>query len=156
MSLSCTAWTGILWVHMTPPITTEPIRVRYGETDQMGHVYYANYLLWFEVGRGAWCRDRGFDYADIERMGFMLPCVEAHLKYRGEVKYDQIIHINTWVSEIRRAAIRFDYTVTNPETGVLCTEGYTWHVLMSTARKAVSIPPDIREMLERGTGAGLE
>ena len=62
-----------------PKIATEElIRVRYGETDQMGHAYYANYFLWFEQARGAWCRDRGFTYKGLEEQGVMLPVVEAH------------------------------------------------------------------------------
>lgn len=131
------------------PITEEQIRVRYGETDQMGHAYYANYLYWFEQARGAWCRSRGFTYKSLEEMGYFLPVVEAHVRYRGEVKYDDLITVRVWMSEIKRASMRFDYEVINPETGAKCTEGYTWHVLMGTARKAVSIPAEIRQMLDR-------
>jgi len=129
--------------------TLERIRVRYGETDQMGHAYYANYLFWFEQARGAWCRDRGFTYKQLEEMGFFLPVVEAHTRYKGEVKYDDWITVKIWVSEIKRAAIRFDYEVTNESTGKITTEGYTWHVLMGSERKAVSISPDVRQLLDR-------
>ncbi len=125
------------------------IRVRYGETDQMGHAYYANYLYWFEQARGEWCRDRGFAYLDLEKMGYFLPVVEAHVRYKGEVKYDDWITVEVRVSEIKRAAIRFDYVVTNGSTGAVSTEGYTWHVLMGSARKAVTIPVEIRELLDR-------
>jgi len=129
--------------------TIEKIRVRYGETDQMGHAYYANYFYWFEQARGAWCRARGFNYSDLEDLGFFLPVVEAQARYKGEVKYDQVIEVVTTVSEIKRAALRFDYVVRNSETGQVCTEGYTWHVLMGSARKAISIPADLLEMLNR-------
>ena len=128
-------------------ITEECIRVRYGETDAMGHAYYANYLFWFEQARGAWCRARGFSYKTLEEMGFFLPVVEAHARYRGEVRFDDLITVRVWVSEIKRSAIRFDYEVMNHEK--LCTEGYTWHVLMGRERKAISIPSQVREMLER-------
>jgi acyl-CoA thioester hydrolase len=134
---------------MIEAITEERIRVRYGETDQMGHAYYANYLFWFEQARGAWCRDRGFTYKSLEEMGYMLPVVEAHLRYKGEVKYDDDIIVRIWLSEVKRAAMRFEYQVINEKTQVVTTEGYTWHVLMGRQRKAVSIPPDVREMLER-------
>jgi acyl-CoA thioester hydrolase len=130
-------------------VTEEKIRVRYGETDAMGHAYYANYLFWFEQARGAWCRARGFSYKVLEEMGFFLPVVEAHARYRGEVKFDDVVTVKVWVSEIKRSAIRFDYNVINDQTGALATEGYTWHVLMGKARKAISIPPTVREMLER-------
>lgn len=132
-----------------PAITEERLRVRYGETDQMGHAYYANYFLWFEVARGAWCRDRGFTYKGLEEKGVMLPCVEAHARYRGEVKYDDWVTLRVWVSEIRRAALRFDYEVVNETTGKVATEGYTWHVVMGKERKAMSVPPFMREMLDR-------
>jgi acyl-CoA thioester hydrolase len=129
--------------------TIERIRVRYGETDQMGHAYYANYLYWFEQARGAWCRHRGFTYKQLEEMGYFLPVVEAHLRYKGEVKYDDWIQIEVFVTEVKRAAIKFDYVVRNESTNAITTEGYTWHVLMGSERKAVSIPEKIRELLNR-------
>lgn len=125
------------------------IRVRYGETDQMGHAYYGNYLLWFEQARGAWCRARGFTYKSLEEMGYMLPCVEAHLRYKAEIRYDEVIAVHVWVEEIKRSSIKFVYEIINPETEKLCTEGYTWHVLMGHERRAVAIPPEVREMMER-------
>ncbi|HMS56348.1 MAG TPA: thioesterase family protein [Fimbriimonadaceae bacterium] len=134
---------------MTPSVTEEQIRIRYGETDQMGHAYYANYFYWFEQARGAWCGERGFTYKSLEEMGFFLPVVEAQARYRGEVKYDDLITVRVWLAEIRRASLKFEYEVINVETGAKCTEGYTWHVLMGRQRKAVSIPPEIKEMLER-------
>jgi acyl-CoA thioester hydrolase len=134
---------------MSHSITEERIRVRYGETDQMGHAYYANYLYWFEQGRGAWCRDRGFTYKSLEEMGLMLPVVEAHIRYKGEVKYDDWVTIRVWLDEIKRAAMLFRYEVLNETTGKIVTEGHTWHVMMGDQRKAITIPPAIREMLDR-------
>lgn len=129
--------------------TLERIRVRYAETDQMGHAYYANYFCWFEQARGAWCRDRGFTYKSLEEGGFKLPVVEAHARYRGEVRYDDTIVVDVRLSEIKRAAVRFDYLVRNETTGQVTTEGHTWHVLMGEARKAMSIPPDLRQLFLR-------
>lgn len=132
------------------PVTEERIRVRYGETDQMGHAYYANYLLWFEQARGAACRDRGFTYKSIEEMGYKLPVVEVFVKYRDEIQYDDLIAVRVWIAEIRRASIQFRYEVINlTRGGKPCTEGHTWHVLIGPQRKAVSIPIKIREMLDR-------
>lgn len=130
-------------------ITEEQIRVRYGETDQMGHAYYANYLYWFEQARGAWCRARGFTYKGLEEMGFMLPVVEVHVRYRGEVKYDDVITVRVWLAEVRRASLNFRYEIVNLTTGKVTTEGYTWHVLMGSSRKAVSMPPEVKELLTR-------
>jgi acyl-CoA thioester hydrolase len=125
----------------------EQIRVRYGETDQMGHAYYANYLYWFEQARGAWCRARGFSYKSLEEMGYFLPVVEVYARYKGEVKYDDVVSVKVWVSEIKRAAIKFEYRILNTSTGQTTTEGHTWHVLMGRERKAVTIPPQIRTLL---------
>lgn len=145
--MTVSEWFTFTIRRMNPTVTEEPIRVRYGETDQMGHAYYANYLLWFEQARGAWCRDRGFTYKQLEEMGYFLPVVEVHVRYRGEIRYDDSVVVRVQVSEIRRAAIQFRYEIT--KDGKLTTEGYTWHVLMGTERKAVSIPPEIRAMLDR-------
>ncbi len=130
-------------------VTEERIRVRYGETDQMGHAYYANYFFWFEQARGAWCRDRGFTYKQLEEMGYMLPCVEAQAQYKGEVHYDDWLTVKVWMSESRRASARFDYEIVNESTRKVTTTGYTWHVLMGASRRAVTMPPEIREMLDR-------
>jgi acyl-CoA thioester hydrolase len=130
-------------------VTSERIRVRYGDTDQMGHAYYANYLYWFEQARGAWCRDRGFTYKSLEEQGIFLPVVEAHVRYRGEVKYDDWIEVRIWLEEVRRASIRFAYEIVNETSGKSVTEGYTWHVVMGGQRKAMSIPPEMEELLRR-------
>lgn len=139
---------------MEPKVTEERIRVRYGETDQMGHAYYANYLFWFEQARGAWCRDRGFTYKQMEERGYLLPCVEAHVEYKGEVTYDDWITVRVWVSETRRASARFDYEIVNESTGKRTTLGYTWHVFMSAeTRRAVTMPEEFREWLGRDPDA---
>lgn len=124
-----------------------PIRVRYGETDQMGHAYYANYLYWFEVARGDWCRSRGFTYKSLEEQGYFLPVVEAWVRYRGEVRYDDEIVVRIRLAEVRRASLKFEYRIYNSTTQQETTEGYTWHVLMGKQRKAVTIPQEIRRLL---------
>ncbi|MCC6404286.1 MAG: acyl-CoA thioesterase [Fimbriimonadaceae bacterium] len=126
----------------------ERIRVRYGETDAMGHAYYANYLYWFEQARGAWCRANGFTYRSLEQQGFKLPVVEVGARYRGEVKYDDEIAVKVWVSEMRRASIKFEYEITNESTGVQTTTGFTWHVVVGETMKAVTIPSFLREKIE--------
>jgi acyl-CoA thioester hydrolase len=135
---------------MQGAVTEERIRVRYGETDQMGHAYYANYLFWFEQARGAWCRDRGFTYKQMEELGYFLPVVEAHVKYAGEVKYDDWITVRIWTGETRRASVRFDYEIVNETTGQTTTTGYTWHVFMNgETRRASTVPDAIREWIGR-------
>jgi len=129
--------------------TIEKIRVRYGETDQMGHAYYANYLYWFEQARGAWCRDRGFTYKSLEEDGIFLPVVEVHLRYKGEILYDELILVKIWIGEVRRASVRFDYKILKENDAKVFTEGYTWHVVMGTSRRAISIPESLRDFFEK-------
>src|SRR5438477_3448778 len=122
-----------------------PIRVRYGETDQMGHAYYANYLYWLEVARGEWCRARGFTYKGLEEEGLFLPVVEVWARYRGEIKYDDDILIRIRLAEIKRASMKFEYEIS--KAGEKLTDAYTWHVLMGRERRAISIPDDLRRKL---------
>jgi acyl-CoA thioester hydrolase len=134
---------------MLNAITEEPIRVRYGETDQMGHAYYASYLFWFEQARGAWCRARGFTYKGLEEMGYKLPVIEVHARYKGEVKYDDLIIVRIKLTEVKRSAMRYEYEIFNTVSQKVVTEGYTWHVLMGDEPKAISLPSEVREMIER-------
>ncbi len=128
-------------------LTHERIRVRYAETDMMGHVYYANYLVWFEQARATMFREAGRPYGEIEAAGFKLPVVEAWCKYRGEAKYDEEIEVRAWVSEVKRASMKVSYEVINLTRGGVITEGFTWHVVVNRDFKVVSIPPVISELL---------
>ena len=147
-------WAG-LNLGVTEPVpafqkpTIELIRVRYGETDMMGHAYYANYYYWFEQARGAYCRARGFTYLQMEELGFKLPVVEAHANYKAEVLYDDVIEVKVWISEMKRASMRFEYEIYNRTRQILATTGYTWHVLIGSARKAISFPPEVKDWLLR-------
>ncbi len=134
-------------------VTEERIRIRYGETDMMGHAYYANYLLWFEQARGGWCRDRGYSYLDLEHMGFKLPVMEAHLRYKGEVRYDDLIVVRIKLTQLKLSALRFEYEVFNETTGKTCTTGYTWHMLVSPKMRPTKIPPEVMELLLRDPSA---
>jgi acyl-CoA thioester hydrolase len=131
------------------PWTEELIRVRYGETDQMGHAYYGSYALWLEQARGAWCRDRGFTYKQLEAMGWKLPVVELWTKFKGEIKYDDLVSIKIKLADKRRVSLRFEYEVLNTETGRLCTEAYTTHVFVSQDMKAASPPPEVIALVDR-------
>jgi len=133
--------------YQTP--TVEKIRVRYGETDMMGHAYYANYYYWFEQARGAYCRDRGFTYLQLEQLGYKLPVVESHANYRAEVLYDDLIEVRVWISEMKRASMRFDYEVYNVTRDLITTTGYTWHVMVGEKKKATSIPEMVKDWLLR-------
>lgn len=132
---------------MIPAITRERLRVRYAETDMMGHVYYANYLVWFEQARATMFREAGRPYGEIEAAGYKLPVVEAWCKYKGEAKYDDEIEVRAWVSERKRASIKVSYEVENVTRGGIITEGYTWHVVVDREFKVVSIPSIIGDLI---------
>jgi acyl-CoA thioester hydrolase len=127
--------------------TYEVIRVRFSETDRMGHAHHSSYFPWLEQARGAWCRDRGFDYKDLESMGYGLPVVECWVKYRGEAEYDDQLVIEIRLDSIKRTFLTFNYSVKNG-SGQVITEAWTRHALMNSERKAVSVPPEVMAMLE--------
>jgi acyl-CoA thioester hydrolase len=111
--------------------TIEPIRVRYGETDQMGHANSAAYVHWFEQARGAHCRARGFSYRELEAEGFLLPVIEIAIQYRGEVLYDDQIEVEIILSELKRVSLRFDYVVRRAGQTQILTTGMTRHAVLS-------------------------
>lgn len=129
--------------------TEERIRVRYGETDMMGHAYYANYLYWLEQARGAWCRDRGFTYKQLEEAGYKLPVVETWIRYKGEIKYDDLITVRVRLGETKRSAIKFEYEIVAPDGDKVLTEAYTWHVFVGREMKAAPLTSEFKEMLGR-------
>jgi acyl-CoA thioester hydrolase len=115
-------------------VTTQ-LRVRYAETDQMGFVYYANYLVWFEIGRVELLRSLGHAYSRLERdHKLILPVVDAHCRYRAPARYDDQILIETWPSLLRESVVRFDYRIYRISTQKgkereLLAEGETAHVV---------------------------
>jgi len=115
------------------PVTTE-VRVRYAETDQMGIVYYANYLVWFEIGRVELLRSLGLAYSQLETdHQCILPVVEANCRYRASARYDDQILIETRPALLRGSVLRFAYRILrkapNGEQPTLLAEGATTHVV---------------------------
>jgi acyl-CoA thioester hydrolase len=107
-----------------------PIRVIFGDTDQMGVVYYANYLRYFEASRAALMRQLGFGAADLERWAIGLPVIEAHCRYLRPAGYDQLIEIVVSVTEARSVSFRMDYRV--ERDGELLADGYTRHACVAS------------------------
>jgi acyl-CoA thioester hydrolase len=117
------------------PVTTE-VRVRYAETDQMGIVYYANYLVWFEIGRVELLRSLGLAYSQLETdHQCILPVVEASCRYRSPARYDDQILIETRPSLLRGSVLKFAYKIfrkanqEGKERELLLAEGETVHVV---------------------------
>jgi len=122
-------------------------RVRYGETDQMGVVYHANYLVWCELGRTELIRDVGMPYAALERAGVALAVVEAHLRFMAPARYDEVISVTTTVGELRSRVVRFDYTLARGDTALATAS--TVLVGMTREARSALIPNELRTALER-------
>jgi len=124
------------------------LRVIYGDTDQMGVVYYANYFRYFEFARSEYLRAYGGSYREFEKTGHFLPVVEANCHYRKPARYDDLLKIGLRVTQVRRSSATFEYEVTREgEPDVLAT-GHTVHVCMGKEGKAVRIPPSLLTVLE--------
>jgi acyl-CoA thioester hydrolase len=121
------------------------IRVIYGDTDQMGVVYYANYLRYFEAARGAFIRDQGQSYGDVEKLGFALPVIEAHVRYRQAARYDDLLRIEATVTQVRAASMRFDYRLHRDHE--LLADGYTVHACVDKSGRPVRFPQEMKRLL---------
>jgi acyl-CoA thioester hydrolase len=127
------------------------LRVFYGDTDQMGVVYYANYLRYFEFARSELIRARGKSYREIEQQGARLPVVEATARYRAPARYDDLLVIRVGVAELRHASIAFEYEVARDgEQEVLCT-GRTVHACVDLEGRPIRFPAALRELLSQDT-----
>ncbi len=123
------------------------IRVAYADTDQMGMVYYGNYLTFYERGRTELLREIGLEYKVIEEKGFYLPVIYAECNYHSPATYDDLITIETRMTEITAASLTCSYTIKRDDK-VLVT-GKTKHPFVNKSLKPVRIPKDIRELLEK-------
>jgi acyl-CoA thioester hydrolase len=127
------------------PAAEARIRVRYAETDQMGVVYYANYLVWMEVARMEWCRARGVDYREMEREeGVGLAVVEATCRYRSPARFDEEVAIRVWVEEANSRVVTFHYEMRVAGDGRLVATGATRHVFVDAAMQKARCPARYR------------
>ncbi|MFD1063657.1 acyl-CoA thioesterase [Winogradskyella litorisediminis] len=117
------------------------IRVRYGETDQMGVVYHANYATYFEVGRTEWLRQYGITYKSMEDNGIMLPVISLEIKYKNSAKYDDILTVKTSIKNLPKARIEFDYELINQNEELIAT-GNTVLVFVDMKRNRPTRCPD--------------
>ena len=121
-------------------IAESRVRVRYAETDQMGVAYYANYFVWFEVGRSQYCNDCGFSYRDMEReTGLFLIVAEASCRYKNPARYEDELIIRTRVTESTRRTLRFSYEIERGD-GAAVAIGETLHVLINADGRPSSFP----------------
>jgi acyl-CoA thioester hydrolase len=121
------------------------LRVRYAETDQMGIVYYANYLVWMEVGRVEFCKARGFNYRDMEREdGAFLLVAEAACRYLAPAQFDDEVLVATSLLASRTRMIRFGYEMRHAATGRMLATGSTNHVICGRDHRPMRLPEKYR------------
>ena len=118
------------------------VRVRYGETDQMGYVYYGMYAMYYEVGRVESLRQLGLTYRSIEEMGVMMPVLENKSRYLAPALYDENLRIVTTLREMPKVRIRFEYEIYN-EAGLLLNTGETLLAFVNKATGRPCRPPDV-------------
>lgn len=124
-------------------------RVIYGDTDQMGVVYYANYLRYFEHARNELLRARGGTYRALEAQGLMLPVVEVGVSYRAPARYDDLLLIATEIRSASRVRLTFGYEVRREgEDTVLCS-GHTVHACITTAGKPTRLPEHVLQLVAK-------
>jgi acyl-CoA thioester hydrolase len=128
------------------PASVTRVRVRYAETDKMGVVYYANYLVWFEVARADLLRTLGWSYREMEEAGVVLPVIEAHCEYQRPARYDDEIEVRTEGTMLSAVRMRFQYTIVRTADGSVAAEGHTVHASVDPSGRPRRLPDRIRQV----------
>ncbi len=126
-------------------MNTTTYRVCYGDTDQMGVVYYANYLRMFEFSRAAYLRAIGFPYSEVEASGVLMPVAEAHAKYLSPAHYDDLLSIDTAMVKLGRVSADFIYRIRRGDERI--ATGRTRHASIDRAGRKVRLPEALRTRL---------
>ena len=128
------------------PSSVTHLRVRYAETDKMGVVYYANYLVWFEVARTDLLRSLGWSYREMEAAGISLPVIEAHCEYQRPARYDDEIEVRTEGEMLSIVRMKFTYTVTRRSDAVVAAQGHTIHAAVDPNGRPCRLPQRVRQV----------
>ena len=136
-----------------PAIRSSHIRVRYAETDQMGVVYHANYVVWFEVGRVELLRSLGFRYRDMERNeDCHIAVVDVRCRYKAPAMYDDEIVVRTQLKNVRESLLHFGYEVLRDGDGTLLAEGETTHIVVNSKFEKTVLPAKYAKVLNAALG----
>jgi len=125
------------------------IRVIYADTDAMGIVYHTNYIKWFEIGRGELFRQMEMTYASIEEQGYGMPLTEVYAHYLSPAQYDQLLLVETEIGYVKRASIRFNYTIWDELREKVLVEGHSVHAFVDRNRRIVRIPSFITDRIKQ-------
>ena len=128
------------------PASVTTLRVRYAETDKMGVVYYANFLVWFEVARADLLRGLGWTYREMEAAGVSLPVIEAHCEYQRPARYDDEIEVRTEGRMLSPVRMKFSYRVVRRADQAVAAEGYTVHAAVDAAGRPCRLPQRVKEV----------
>ena len=128
------------------PASITTLRVRYAETDKMGVVYYANFLVWFEVARADLLRSLGWSYREMEAAGVSLPVIEAHCEYRRPARYDDEMDVMTEGHMVSAVRMKFSYTVVRKADQVVTARGYTLHAAVDPEGRPCRLPDRVRQV----------
>lgn len=120
--------------------------MRYAETDKMGVVYYANYFVWFEVGRTDLLRGAGWSYREMEAAGVALPVIEAYCEYRQSAQYDDELEVRTIGTLLSLVRVAFDYEVVRPSDDTLIATGRTVHAALDPGGRPCRLPEPVRAL----------
>jgi acyl-CoA thioester hydrolase len=132
------------------------VNVRYAETDQMGIVYYANYLVWFEVGRVAWCKAHGFQYAEMESKDkLFLTVAESSCRYKSPAHFSEDIAVRTALAKATDRVIRYQYEIRRKKDWELLATGETAHVVTDKSFRHSRLPDRYRECFSLPPRRGL-
>ena len=123
------------------------VRVRYGETDQMGVVYHGSYVPYFEIGRVEWLRSKGVSYKDMEKDGFALPIVSMHLNFKKPARYDDLLTIHTKLKNYSGVKIEFDCEIRNENEELLTTAHFILVFVDVNSGKPISPPQYILDVI---------
>jgi acyl-CoA thioester hydrolase len=128
------------------PASVSTLRVRYAETDKMGVVYYANYLVWFEVGRADLLRSLGWSYREMEIAGIQLPVIEAQCEYLKPARYDDEIEVRTEGRMLSPVRMEFQYQVVRKQDQAVAASGKTVHAAVDVSGRPCRLPERVREV----------
>jgi acyl-CoA thioester hydrolase len=127
-------------------------RVRYAETDRMGVVYHAEYLVWCEIGRTEFIRAHWRSYADLEASGVLLAVADASLRYHAGARYDDLVRVETRLADVRSRSLRFDYAIFRVEPHQRLVTASTTLVAVDAAGRSTTLPPEVRAALTAQVG----
>ena len=123
-------------------------RVNYSETDQMGFVYHANYLVWLDIARTEHLRERGVSYKELEARGIYLAVTDVRVRYRQPARYDDLVRVRCWVRDRASRRVIFGYAVEREETGELLATAETSLIALNHQHGLSRIPEHVCDLLE--------